>query len=193
MKKIYLVETPLTLQDKNAQLYKKSIKKMAEEKSIEVVQYLVESQESMSAFSGCPTPTLILEPCEFDKPLFYNNLETNCTANVIADICRERFNVFKNVLIINRSELIGRPLANLLLDDNCTVSIAHSQTNYGYLDALIKYSSIVIIATGQDMNYLDLSKNIVIDVGGNYSGESRTYIGMGEVGKLTTEYMLSRV
>ena len=49
----------------------------------------------------------------------------------------------KDVLIINRSNIVGKPLAQLLLKENATVTIAHSKTKN--LKDKIKSSDIVIL------------------------------------------------
>ena len=55
----------------------------------------------------------------------------------------------KNVLIINRSMLVGKPLIELLQRENATVTLAHSKTNKEILDSknLDKFD-IVITAVG---------------------------------------------
>lgn len=53
----------------------------------------------------------------------------------------------KDVLIINRSNIVGKPLAHLLLNENATVTIAHSKTKD--LDKKIKSADIVISAIGK--------------------------------------------
>jgi len=53
----------------------------------------------------------------------------------------------KTVLVINRSVVIGRPLAALLLQKDCTVTIAHSKTKN--LPELLATADIVITGTGQ--------------------------------------------
>lgn len=75
-----------------------------------------------------------------------------------------------NVLIINRSNLVGKPLATLLLSRNSTVTISHSHTNN--LKFFSQNADIVITAVGnRDSFFLthDMVKNgaTVIDVGTN--------------------------
>lgn len=72
----------------------------------------------------------------------------------------------KNILIINRSMVLGRPLAMMLLKLNATVTIAHSKTVD--LDSLIKSSDIIISATGKaKLHNRDIfnENQILIDVG----------------------------
>lgn len=74
----------------------------------------------------------------------------------------------KNVLVIGRSNLVGKPLALLLLQENATVTVCHSKTNN--LAFHTKKADIIISAVGKaklvtkDMVKKDV---IVIDVGTN--------------------------
>jgi methylenetetrahydrofolate dehydrogenase (NADP+)/methenyltetrahydrofolate cyclohydrolase len=71
----------------------------------------------------------------------------------------------KNVVIVNHSSLVGKPLAMALLNLNATVTVAHQFT--GELPKLLQSADIVITATGQtDLFKADDFKQgaIVIDV-----------------------------
>jgi methylenetetrahydrofolate dehydrogenase (NADP+)/methenyltetrahydrofolate cyclohydrolase len=75
-----------------------------------------------------------------------------------------------NVLIINRSNLVGKPLASLLLSKNSTVTISHSHTNN--LKFFSQNADIVITAVGNRDSFIltpDMVKNgaTIIDVGTN--------------------------
>lgn len=76
----------------------------------------------------------------------------------------------KNVLIIGRSNLVGKPLAMLMLHRNATVTIAHSKTNYRDLSFKLSEADIVVSAVGK-ANFIqpnELKKGcILIDVGIN--------------------------
>ena len=52
----------------------------------------------------------------------------------------------KHALIIGRSNIVGRPLADLLLNHDCTVTVAHSKTVN--LPLLCREADIVIAACG---------------------------------------------
>ena len=72
---------------------------------------------------------------------------------------------YKKVLIINRSNHIGKPLSMLLLDKDCTVTIAHSKTKH--LKDIMDEYDIIISAIGKPkyFNDKDLIKGqIFIDV-----------------------------
>lgn len=51
------------------------------------------------------------------------------------------------MVIVGRSNIVGRPLAYLLMDNDATVSICHSMTNS--LSDHIKKADIVVVAIGQ--------------------------------------------
>ncbi|MGC8547137.1 MAG: bifunctional 5,10-methylenetetrahydrofolate dehydrogenase/5,10-methenyltetrahydrofolate cyclohydrolase [Thermoplasmata archaeon] len=78
----------------------------------------------------------------------------------------------KNVLVINRSVTVGRPLVNLLLNRDATVTIAHSKTSN--MEKMIEDNDIIILAVGK-AGYLKSSsikgKKIIVDVGINVVGD----------------------
>ncbi len=73
----------------------------------------------------------------------------------------------KNIVLINRSNLVGKPLYHLLLEKNATVITCHSRTNN--LRELCQLADIIITAVG-DRNKFTLTpdmikeNSIVIDV-----------------------------
>lgn len=76
----------------------------------------------------------------------------------------------KHAVIINRSKLVGLPLAKLLLDADCTVTVCHSKSEPWSLHQLIEDADIVVCAVGQPrfLNINDLKPGcIVADVGIN--------------------------
>ena len=75
----------------------------------------------------------------------------------------------KHAVIIGRSNIVGKPVAGLLLNENATVTICHSKTTN--LKEICKTADILVVAIGK-ANFIDKSfvKNnaIVIDVSINY-------------------------
>ena len=74
----------------------------------------------------------------------------------------------KNAIVIGRSNIVGKPMAALLLKENCTVTIAHSRTVDLMNEA--KRADIIVAAVGQaQMVKRDWVKKgaIIIDVGMN--------------------------
>ena len=53
----------------------------------------------------------------------------------------------KNAVIIGRSNIVGKPMAQLLLNDSCTVTIAHSRT--ADLPDVVRRADIVVAAVGR--------------------------------------------
>lgn len=74
----------------------------------------------------------------------------------------------KNAVVIGRSNIVGKPMANLLLNANATVTITHSKTKN--LQHFTKNADIIVAAIGKP-KFLkaDMVKDgaIVIDVGIN--------------------------
>lgn len=102
------------------------------------------------------------------------NLDGNvaCTPRGIMTLLKE-FKIDmegKDVLIINRSNIVGKPLSQLFLQENATVTIAHSKTKN--LKEKIASSDIVVTAVGR-ANFLsaqDFSNNTtIIDVSINFN------------------------
>lgn len=54
-----------------------------------------------------------------------------------------------SVLLINRSNLIGKPLTKILENKNATITLAHSKTDRNDLARMMKDVDIIITATGQ--------------------------------------------
>ncbi|MFL2792691.1 MAG: bifunctional methylenetetrahydrofolate dehydrogenase/methenyltetrahydrofolate cyclohydrolase FolD [Paracoccaceae bacterium] len=53
----------------------------------------------------------------------------------------------KSAVIVGRSNIVGKPMANLLLQENCTVTIAHSRTEN--IESVCSQSDIIIAAVGR--------------------------------------------
>ena len=92
----------------------------------------------------------------------------------------------KHAVIVGRSNLVGKPMAQLLLRENCTVTVAHSRTVD--LPSVVRQADIVVAAVGRPLMIKgDWIKPgaAVIDVGINRipapdKGESKTRI-VGDV------------
>ncbi len=52
-----------------------------------------------------------------------------------------------NAVVVGRSNIVGKPMANLLLKDSCTVTIAHSRTKN--IEELCRGADIVVAAVGR--------------------------------------------
>ncbi|GHA50682.1 bifunctional protein FolD [Amylibacter ulvae] len=71
-----------------------------------------------------------------------------------------------NAVVVGRSNIVGKPMANLLLRDSCTVTIAHSRTKN--IETLCASADIVIAAVGRPEM-----------ITGDWIGKSATVIDVG--------------
>lgn len=133
-----------------------------------------------------------------------------CTALGILRLIREASPNISglHVAIVNRSNLIGKPLAGLLMQRNATVTICHSYSNN--LSSITSAADVVVCAIGKkdffDKKYFKKGA-IVIDVGINKDADGSVtgdvnfedvnrHVGFitpvpGGVGPLTVAYLLS--
>lgn len=94
----------------------------------------------------------------------------SCTPSGCIELLK-RYNVEirgKNALVIGRSNIVGRPLSMMLLNEDATVTTAHTKTKN--LEYLTKQADIIIVAIGV-ANFLKphmIKENVIlIDVGIN--------------------------
>ena len=74
----------------------------------------------------------------------------------------------KNAVVVGRSNIVGKPMAALLLAESCTVTVAHSRTQN--LEAVCREADILVAAVGRpEMVSCEWIKPgaVVIDVGIN--------------------------
>ena len=86
----------------------------------------------------------------------------------------------KNVVIVGRSNIVGKPLAQLMINAGATVSVCNSKTDRRKLINYIAQSDIFISAIGianywnkKKFQYHNLKSTIAIDVGINRDSEGR--------------------
>ena len=53
----------------------------------------------------------------------------------------------KNAVVVGRSNIVGKPMAMLLLGENCTVTVAHSRTQN--IEAVCREADILVAAVGR--------------------------------------------
>jgi methylenetetrahydrofolate dehydrogenase (NADP+) / methenyltetrahydrofolate cyclohydrolase len=106
------------------------------------------------------------------KPLFVSCTPVGCEI-LLREILPDPSGA--HAIVLGRSNIVGKPVAQLLLAANCTVTIAHSRTRD--LPALVKQADIVIAAIGKPefvrASWLKPGA-IVIDVGINRVPDTRT-------------------
>lgn len=127
-----------------------------------------------------PLPESLRQYEDYLTNMIYRNIDVDgfvhnsyfkpCTPEGIMYLLRKELGDLtgKNALVIGRGKLVGKPLAQMLLDANCTVTVAHSKTKY--ISDHLRLADIIISATGKP-NTLDLTEcgnaKVVIDVGVN--------------------------
>lgn len=80
----------------------------------------------------------------------------------------------KHAVVVGRSNIVGKPVAKLLLDENATVTIAHSRTPD--LGKITREADILVVAVGKEGVVTgDMVKAgaVVIDVGMNRNAEGK--------------------
>lgn len=99
-----------------------------------------------------------------------------CTPAGIMEMFRE-YNVDlegKNAVIIGRSNIVGKPMAQLLLDKNATVTLTHSRTRH--LSKITSQADILIVAIGRGhfvTKEFVKEGAVVIDVGMNRDDDGK--------------------
>lgn len=98
----------------------------------------------------------------------------------------------KNAVVLGRSNIVGKPMAQLLLNKNATVTICHSKTKN--LKDICKNADIIVVAIGKEKFLTkDMVKEgaVVLDVGINRGEDSKLYGDcdfeniLGTCGKIT--------
>lgn len=82
-----------------------------------------------------------------------------CTPLGIVYIIKKQFGddiSGKKVVIINRSNLVGKPVYKMLLDENCSVTMCHSKSGLDSIKQYCKDADIIITAVGK-AKYFDSS------------------------------------
>ena len=99
-----------------------------------------------------------------------------CTPLGIIALLEEIHTTFegRHAVVVGRSNIVGKPVAKLLLDRHCTVTIAHSRT--ADLAAICREADILVVAVGRpQMITGEMVKKgaTVIDVGINRQEDGR--------------------
>lgn len=93
-----------------------------------------------------------------------------CTPAGIMEILK-RYNIElagKKAVVIGRSDIVGKPMAQMLTNANCTVTLCHSKTETKDLYHVTSEADIIVCATGKRQTlHPDVfkSNHIIIDVG----------------------------
>lgn len=96
-----------------------------------------------------------------------------CTPKGIIDYLRDEGFPFRgaNAVVLGRSQIVGKPMAKMLLAKDCNVTVLHSKTTPEDMRFYLKHADLVVVAIGK-MGFLDASYELkpsawVVDVGIN--------------------------
>ncbi len=102
-----------------------------------------------------------------------------CTPKGIVDYLRDEGFVFtgKNAVVIGRSNIVGKPMAKLLLKENCNVTVLHSKTTQEDMAFYLAHADLIVVAVGR-LGFLDerfsyKESAVVVDVGINRNEEGK--------------------
>lgn len=83
----------------------------------------------------------------------------------------------KNAVVIGRSNIVGKPMAQLLLKESMNVTVLHSKTPEAEKRMFIRHADLIVVATGHrhtlTAGYELKPTAIVIDVGINVNEEGK--------------------
>lgn len=133
----------------------------------EVVKYFIDDRKDVDCFS----PVNLVKIMSGDKTGF-----PPCTPMGVIEILKfyDVDLTGKNVTVLGRSMVVGKPLSMLLLNRNSTVTICHSKSKD--LKKIAKKSDIVVSCMGVarmiDNKYIG-KDSVVVDVGINFDSDGK--------------------
>ncbi len=99
----------------------------------------------------------------------------------------------KRAVVIGRSNIVGRPMAALLLSADCTVTITHSHTPADDLPAICREADILVAATGKagliTPDFIN-SDQVILDVGISRTADGKI---VGDVDFTTVEPLVKAI
>lgn len=112
----------------------------------------------------------LIPPCKDVDGFKANSPFKPCTPEGIVYLLKKELGDLtgKTALIIGRGKLVGKPLFDMLLEENCTVTMAHSKTKN--LESLTQQGFDIIVCAVGKPKFLNLqlcNAKIVVDVGIN--------------------------
>lgn len=104
-----------------------------------------------------------------------------CTPQGIMNYLKHEGTQFvgKNAVVIGRSNIVGKPMAKLLLKESCNVTVLHSKTSREDMADYLAKADIIVVAVGK-MHLIDSSfkfkeSAIIVDVGINRDADGKLH------------------
>ena len=104
-----------------------------------------------------------------------------CTPQGIMNYLKHEGTQFvgKNAVVIGRSNIVGKPMAKLLLKESCNVTVLHSKTSKEDMKDYLAKADIIVVAVGK-MHLINSSfkfkeNAIIVDVGINRDADGKLH------------------
>lgn len=85
----------------------------------------------------------------------------------------------KNAVVIGRSNIVGKPMAKLLLKESCNVTVLHSKTSHEDMKNYLQNADIIVVAVGKQhlitKDYKFKKTAVVVDVGINRDADGKLH------------------
>ena len=85
----------------------------------------------------------------------------------------------KNAVVIGRSNIVGKPMAKLLLKESCNVTVLHSKTSHEDMKNYLANADIIVVAVGKQhlitKEYKFKKTAVIVDVGINRDAEGKLH------------------
>lgn len=85
----------------------------------------------------------------------------------------------KNAVVIGRSNIVGKPMAKLLLKESCNVTVLHSKTSHEDMARYLANADIIVVAVGKQhlitKEYKFKKTVVVVDVGINRDADGKLH------------------
>jgi methylenetetrahydrofolate dehydrogenase (NADP+)/methenyltetrahydrofolate cyclohydrolase len=85
----------------------------------------------------------------------------------------------KNAVVIGRSNIVGKPMAQLLLKESMNVTVLHSKTSEADKAFYLKHADLIVVATGHEhtlsSKYKLKARAVVFDVGINVGSDGKLH------------------
>lgn len=124
-----------------------------------------------------------------------NSKFTPCTPGGIMEYLREcglANGEGKLAVVIGRSEIVGKPMAKLLLENNWTTAVVHSKTSKETKNTLLRNADLVVCAVGKAgfLDPKDCPHAFIVDVGINFDENGKL---VGDVQKINSDTVADRI
>lgn len=85
----------------------------------------------------------------------------------------------KNAVVIGRSNIVGKPMAKLLLKESCNVTVLHSKTSHEDMKNYLQNADIIVVAVGKQhlitKDYKFKKTAVIVDVGINRDADGKLH------------------